>query len=425
MSFPKAHKTTLPNGVRILVVPVKNNPTVTVQVFVATGARAEEKKLNGISHFLEHMCFKGTTRRPSAKIISTELEALGASNNAFTSEEMTSYYAKARVEHFDKILDVIADLYLDPLLPAADLERERGVIIEEINMYEDLPQRTVHDLMDKLMYGDQPAGRTILGPKENIKRFSRADFVKYRTANYVTSQTVVVIAGGIEAQRALTEAKKYFGKIKKSKRASYPKTRESQSKPDALFHEKKTGQTHMVIGFRAYALNDKRLPAASVLAAVLGNGMSSRLFQKLRDELGVCYYAKATHLTSTDSGQFKIFTGVDSTRVEEIVGVIMEEVRKVRDIEVPKEEVEKAKEILIGDIEMELESSDAFALWYGGEETLRGKTETPEQVIAKIRKVTAKEVQKIARDLFQDKKLNLALIGPKTNEGKLKKLLKI
>ncbi len=422
MSFPKAYKTKLQNGLRILIVPVKNNPTVTVQVFVEAGSRYEEKRLNGMSHFLEHMCFKGTQKRPSAKHISTELEALGASNNAFTSEEMTSYYAKARTKHFTHILDVIADLYMDPQLPAPELERERGVIIEEINMCEDQPQRTVHDLLDMVMYGDQPAGRTVLGPKENIKRFSRMDFVRYRKAHYVASKTVVVISGGIELTKTLSAAKKYFEKIPKGKRIESKPTKEVQKNPQVHVYQKKTGQTHLAFGFRAYPMNDKRSVVASVLAAVLGNGMSSRLFQKLREELGVCYYAKAAHSPSTDVGVFKIYTGVDSTRVKEIVRVIMEEVKKLREELVSRGELAKAKEILIGDVEMELESSDAFAMWYGVEETLRHKTETPEEVIKKIRGVSAKDLMRVAREMFVPEKTNLAAIGPEKVSG-LEKLL--
>ncbi len=423
MSFPKAQKKTLKNGLRVIAVPMKNAPTVTVQVFVEVGAHYEEKRLNGLSHFLEHMMFKGTPKRPTAHIITTELDSLGAQNNAYTGDVMTSYYAKGRSEHFEKLFDIVADLFLNPLLPAVELEKERGVIIEEINMYEDMPQRKVHDVLEALLYDDQAAGRPIIGPKENIRRFTRNDFVKYRKAHYVPSKTIVVVAGGVSAPKIFATSKKYFEKVPAGRRIVKPKIKEVQKQPEVLHQEKKTGQSHLAFGFRGFGAGDSRIASATVLAAVLGKGMSSRLFQKLREEMGVCYYARSGFDTSTDVGAFKITAGVDTSRLKEVVAVIMEEVRKILKEGVSKEELAKAKEMIIGSIEMGLESSDAFAEWYGGDEILRKKLETPEQAIAHIRKVTLKDVHKVAQDLFKEKGTNLAIIGPKTDTVALKKLL--
>ncbi|MHB1330900.1 MAG: M16 family metallopeptidase, partial [Minisyncoccota bacterium] len=189
----KYKKTTLQNGLRIIHVPSKGNPSVTVMALVETGSNYEEKSQNGLSHFLEHMMFKGTTRRPTSLDISRELDSLGAQSNAFTSNEMTGYYAKAEKKHFKELLDIISDLYLNPTLPPAELEKERGVILQEISMYEDLPQHKVWDVFGELVYGDSPAGRTILGPSLNIKKFKRDDFQDYRKVHYVAKKTIIVI----------------------------------------------------------------------------------------------------------------------------------------------------------------------------------------------------------------------------------------
>ncbi|HXK40365.1 MAG TPA: pitrilysin family protein [Candidatus Paceibacterota bacterium] len=424
MSYPIPKRTVLRNGIRLLTIPMRGVPTVTAMVLVEAGSRYESAKDNGLSHFLEHMCFKGTTRRPSAKLIAIELETLGAEYNAFTGEEFTGYWAKARIKHFTDILDVVADLYLDPLLPQKELEKERGVIIEEINMYEDLPQVRVQWLLDELMYDGQPAGRPIVGPKENILRFMRRDFARYRTAHYTGTKTAVIIAGGLSNREMTTAAEAAFAGAPKGKRALRATTKERQAAPAFRQKERQTDQTHFVIGFRSYALSDKRQSAARLLAGVLGKGMSSRLFHRLREEMGVCYYIKATQESMTDTGVLKIFAGVNTRRVEEVIGVIMEELRAIRDTEVPKGELERVKEMIIGAIALGLETSDQVADWYH-EEILRQPLETPAEAIRKIRVVTAKDVQKAARDIFVDPKLNLALIGPKRDLGKLKKTARI
>src|SRR3989304_572113 len=203
-------KTTLSNGLRIITVPVKNNPAVTVLVMVETGSNYETKTENGLSHFLEHMCFKGTTKRPKVADIAKELDGLGAQNNAFTSHEFTAYYANAAKQYFSKLLEIVSDLYLNPTLPVDDIEKERGVILEEISMYEDLPQRKVGYVLAELMYGDVPAGRSTLGPRENIKKFRRQDFVDYRNKHYVASKTIIIVAGGVSGKGGVNKRTKKF-----------------------------------------------------------------------------------------------------------------------------------------------------------------------------------------------------------------------
>ncbi len=419
----KYKKTTLPNGLRVISVPTQGNPAVMVLVMVETGSNYETREQNGLSHFLEHMCFKGTTMRPKAKDISKELDSLGAQNNAFTGNEYTGYYAKAAKRHFTKLFEIISDLYLNPTLPAEDLEKERGVILEEIAMYEDLPQRYVWQVLEELLYGDTPAGRPIIGPRANIKKFGRQEFVDYRNAHYVAPKTIVVVAGDVSEQAVLAETKKHFKDIPKGKRLSKLPVKEKQSNPGLKIHKKKTDQCHMVMAFRTYGAKDKRSAATSILAEILGKGMSSRLFTRLRDDMGACYYVRAGHDQCTDHGVFTIATGINVSRTNEVVKVLLEECKKLATIPVQKEELDKAKEHHVGHLYMNLETTDSLAEFYAGEEVATGKLKTPQEIEAEIRKVSAQDLMKIAKKIFTNGNLNLAIVGNIKDDKKLKKVL--
>jgi len=404
-------KKTLKNGLRIITVPVKGNSTVTVMAFVETGSNYETKKINGLSHFLEHMFFKGTETRTSHEV-SEELDGVGAVNNAFTGDEYTAYWAKAHSKHLPKILDVISDMYLNSTFPREELEKERGVIIEEINMYEDLPQRKVWDVLQEAMYGDgQPAGRTIIGPKENIKKFKRSDFVNYRKSHYVAGKTIVVVAGKINEKEVQKEVAKAFKNIATSKGGTKQKVKEIQSKPIAKVFKKKTDQTHFVLGFRGYDAKDERQAAVEVLAAVLGKGMSSRLFRKMREELGICYYVRASHDSATDHGLFSVSAGVANNRFDEAIKAIIGLLKEAKEDLVSEKELKKAKEYLLGSTALSLEASDAWAQFYAFQEVLAGKMKTLPEITKEIKEVTADDIQKIAIDLFVPEKANLAVVG--------------
>lgn len=394
-----------------------------VLVVVETGSNYETKAENGLSHFLEHMCFKGTTKRPGVSLIARELDGLGAQNNAFTSNELTGYYAKAAKRHFSKLLEIISDIYLNPTLPAEDLEKERGVILEEINMYEDLPQKKVGALVSELMYGDVPAGRSTLGTRENIKKFKRRDFVDYRSKHYVASKTMVIVAGDISENEVDKEIRKYFRDIPEGGKSPKSKIKEIQKAPGLKIHQKKTDQTHMVMAFRAYRAGDKRIPALSVLAEILGKGMSSRLFTKLRDEMGACYYVHAEHDEGTDHGIFAISTGINVSRIKEVTKVLLEECGKLAKVPVSGEELQKAKEHHIGNLYLNLETTDSIAEFYAHQEVTTGKPKNPQELERAIRRVTAKEVMKVARDIFRDNKLNLAVVGNVPRPIEVKKVL--
>ena len=405
------HKKVLKNGLRIITVPMKDNPTVTVLVMVEAGSKYEKKEQAGISHFLEHMCFKGTEKRPQAIKISEELDSIGAQHNAFTGQEYTGYYAKAHPKHLDTILDVVSDIYQNPVLDPTEIQKEKGVIIEEINMYRDMPQHHVHSLMMELLYGEQPAGRDIAGTKETVSATTREDFIQYRAKHYVAEATTVIVSGNIDTKEINKSVEKAFRDIPTRKKVGKEKVSEKQTAPQIFVHNKKGEQTHLVLACRGYDAYDKRLPAVKVLRTILGGGMSSRLFHKLRNEMGVCYYVSAHHTAFTDHGFFDISIGVDNTRVHEVIKVVLAECKRLTENLVEKTELQKAKEYIAGGLYLGLESSDSLAEYYGFQEIMRKDLKKPEEVIDDLKKVTAQDVQKVAKDIFQDKNLNLAIIG--------------
>lgn len=420
----KAKKKTLKNGLRVVTVPMKDNPTVTVLVLVGTGSDYESKDINGISHFLEHMCFKGTTKRPTAQSISYELDALGSQYNAFTDHEMTGYYAKADAKKFKQIFDVVSDVYLNSTFPETEIEKEKGVIIEEINMYEDMPQRHVQELFDKALYGDQPAGWGIAGPKENITKMNRDDFVKYKNAHYVAGSTVIVVAGNITTEQVDAEVKKYFGDVSTGVKGKKKKTVDKQNQPNALLKYKETDQTHFVLGVRTFDMFDVRNPILSVLSSILGIGMSSRLFIKLREEMGVAYYVRSHNDASLDRGVFQISAGVNNARTKEVITEILKECTKLKTELVSDIELKKVKSFLSGNMKMSLEATDDIANYYGTQELLRGEMKTIDEKIKAIEKVTAADIKKMAQKIFVDKNLTLAMIGPDKDAKSFIDLLK-
>ncbi len=419
----KPKKTTLSNGLRIVTVPMKDNPTVTVLVLVGTGSDYEDKKVGGISHFLEHMCFKGTVARPTAQAISHELDALGCQYNAFTDHEMTGYYAKADSKHFKKIFEIISDIYLNSTFPESEMEKEKGVIVEEINMYEDMPHRHVQDLFQELLYGDQPAGRNIAGTRENVRGMKRDDFVKYKKEHYVASATTIVVAGNIDTKSVLQEAKKHFKDVHTGKKNSKTKTKISQKTPQVLLKYKESDQTHFVLGVRSFDMFNKQNAILSALGGILGMGMSSRLFIKLREEMGVAYYVRAGNDTSLDHGAFQISAGVTNTRSEEVIKEILKECTRLKDELVTEAELAKVKSFIIGNSKLSLESSDDIANFYGGQEILKKDMKTIEEKARELNKVTAFDIQQMARKIFVTKNLNLAIIGPFANKAKFEKIL--
>ena len=415
----------LKNGMKIIVVPMKGNPTATVFVLVEAGSKYEKKENNGISHFLEHVCFKGTIKRPKASDISKELDGIGAHYNAFTSQEYTGYYAKADYKSFDKILDVISDMYINPTFPEGEIEKEKGVIIEEINMHLDLPQHIVVNEFNKLLYGDKPAGWDIAGPKENIQKMRRQDFIDYRNKHYVSSATTVIVAGKIDEKEVFKKVSNAFRDIGKWKKEGKEKVIENQKQPQATVYFKDTDQTHIVLGVRTFNTYNKYNSIIRLIEAILSGGMSSRLFQKMRDEMGICYYVRADNEALTDHGVFAVSAGLDSKRVKEGIVAILNELKKIKTEIISKEELDKAKQYLIGNLYLGLESSDSLATFYGYQEVLRKDLKKPEDVVKEIKAVTAEEIKFVAERIFKNEGLNLSIIGKFKDKKEFLEILKL
>ncbi len=416
-------KHVLQNGLRIVFAPMPKSLTTTFLVLVEAGSKYETKHNNGVSHFLEHLCFKGTKKRPTALIITSELESVGSVYNAFTGHEATGYFAKVRQEKVDTILDIIADIYVNPVFDAKEIEKEKGVVIEELNMYEDMPMRKVGDLFTGLLYGDQPAGWDIGGTKEVIRKLTREDIVKYRSQHYVAKATTVVVAGSFNEKKIFTNIKKAFADIPTAKKFSKVPTRDTQRAPKILLHHKASDQTHMVLGFRAFDMFDDRRYTLEVLCDILGGGMSSRLFQRVREEMGAAYYVRAGADFFTDHGFFAVSAGLDNTRAKEVISAILEELKNIATTKVNMDELRRAKNHLTGTMMIGLESSDEIAGFYGNQELFHKKLAGPKDIAAKIEAVTAEDILKVAREIIVRTHLNLAMIGPATNAKEFETLL--
>ncbi len=404
---------TLKNGLRIITVPMKDNPTVTVLTLVGTGSDYETKDLGGISHFLEHMCFKGTIKRPTSSIISHELDSLGCEYNAFTDHEMTGYYAKGDSKHFKKLLDVVGDIYLNSTFPEPDIEKEKGVIVEEINMYEDMPQRHVYDLFDELVYGDTAAGRNIAGTHATVRSMAKPDFIKYKTAQYTAPNTIVVIAGNIDSKIANKEVEKMFANLT-NKNPNKKEKSIIQNGPNFKIKNKKTDQVHLMLGLKSYDRKNPKNKTLRMLSSVLGGGMSSRLFNKLREEMGVCYYVGSHISTRSDSGMFSINAGVTTDRTEEVIKVLLTELKKFTTELVTDKELKKVQNFLIGNMKLGLESSDDIASFYGTQILLKGEIKTMKDKEKEILSVTAKDIMKIAKEIVKTESLRMAIVGPES-----------
>jgi predicted Zn-dependent peptidase len=420
-------KTILKNGLRIITAPMKDTSTVTVIVTAGVGSKYEAKNVNGISHFLEHMFFKGTKKRPRTKDISEALDSVGGEFNAFTGKEQTAYYAKVDAKHFDLALDVVSDIYLNSKIEEKEIERERGVIIQEMKMYEDTPIAIIGELFENLLYGDQPAGWEIIGSEENIKKIKRGDFLNHLKNFYTASNTVVCVAGDFEEKKAIGEIEKIFKKIENGKNAGKQKTIEKQSAPQIRIKKKKTDQAHIILGFRAYDLFHPDRYALTLLANILGGSMSSRLFLSVRERLGLAYYINASYENYSDTGYLGVKMGVDidPKKIEKALQTVLKEIRKMRDKKVSDKELKKAKDNLKGRMALTLESSDEVASFLVSQELARKKIMRPYEITDQIDRVNSKDITRVAKDIFKKEKMNLAMIGPEDDKRILEKILKV
>jgi predicted Zn-dependent peptidase len=418
-------KTTLKNGLRVLAIPMPNTKTVTVLILVGTGSKYETKEINGISHFLEHMFFKGTEKRPTSEEIVKDMDRIGGEYNAFTSKETTGYFAKVDAKHLDLALNWISDIFLNSKFDEAEIEKEKNVILEEINMYYDLPMHYIGILWEQLLYGDQPAGWPVWGNKEVISNLKRDNFLQYLKFHYSANNSLVCVAGNFNEANIVQEIEKYFSRLNGRDFKNKEKVKEKQDKAKLLVYVKKTDQTHLCLGVRGYNLFHPDRYVLSVLGVILGGFMSSRLFQEVREKKGLAYYIRTSVETNADTGYLVTQAGVSNDKAEESIQTILKEYKKIKEQKITAEELARAKEHLKGNMLLNLETSDEMASFIGAQEIIKKEILTPEEIFNKIDKVSIDDIKRVAQDIFKLNQLNLALIGPFEDKKIFEGLLRI
>ncbi|MDP3093194.1 MAG: pitrilysin family protein [bacterium] len=414
----------LPNGLRVLFYPMKSTEAATILFLARAGSKYETKDLNGISHLLEHLLFRGTRKWPKPTSISQELDQIGGFYNAFTDKEILGIVIKVGTENFSLAVDILADMVISPLFKEDGIAKEKKVVVEEINMREDDSQTLVLDLWEKLLYGDQPAGWLTIGTKETVGLISRKDLFRHLRDSFVAKNSTVVVAGNLKEDEVRRGIEKRFSVLDKTRGKEKLSAKENQKESEVLLHYKKTDQTHLCLGVRTVdAFSPKKYPLA-VISALLGGMMSSRLFVEVREKRGLAYYLRTFSEHYTDTGYLVTHAGLNNEKVLEAVKIICRQYQKLKTEKISGQELTKIKENLRGRLKLGLETSDDFASFYGLQEILGGEVLSPDQKWQKIAKITPDDILKVAREFFQPQKLNLALIGPCKDKEKILRVLK-
>jgi len=405
--------------------PLSGTETITALVVIKTGSKYESRRENGLSHFLEHMFFKGTSKRPTALSLAAELDGVGGEYNAFTSKEYTGYWIKVSGDKTEIALEIVSDMLLNSKFEAEEIEREKGVIIEEINMYEDNPLMKIEDVFETCLYGDTPAGWDVAGTVANVKSFKRQDFMNYFTRQYGASSATLILSGNVP-KNADALVKKYFLNFTKNTWKDKVKVKENQKNPAVLSVHKKTDQVTLALGVRTQAIGHKEEFTIKLLSIILGGSMSSRLFSEVRERRGLAYSVRTSTEFYSDSGYLATTAGIKLGHEEEVVNIIINEYKRISEELVPDEELKRAKDMIRGRLAISLEASDDLANWYGRQAILRKKYLSPADYIKEIEKIKPADLRRVAKKIFIVKNLNLALIGPLTSkkEASLKKALK-
>jgi len=433
----------LPNGIKVITSNIRGTRTATVLIIVATGSKYENQKNSGISHFLEHMFFKGTKNRTTALAISSELDSIGAEFNAFTGKEYTGYWVKVDVEKIEKAVSILSDMLLNSLFSIEEIERERGVIIEEYNMYADNPMMHIEDVFENCLYGNTPAGWDTIGTKEVIKKVKRSDFVSYFESQYGPKNINICVAGNIKnEEKIIPLLKKYFQSTDFNKRGSGFKEKikviETQKKPQILVESKKTDQAHFSMGVRSFGYLSSEKIILKIISIILGGSMSSRLFVNLRERNGLAYYVRTDSEIYTDSGYLTTRAGVPVEKLDQAIEIVLQEYRKLKKEKINHEELQRAKDMIAGRMAIQMESSDNVANWLGRQAaltmTIKRKDKkiidnhdikTTDDYLHEIKSIKSEDIQRVAQQIFIDQNLNLAVIGPYKNKNKFIKILKL
>jgi predicted Zn-dependent peptidase len=411
----------LDNGLRVITADLPHAQSVTCMVMIAAGSRYETAETNGIAHFAEHMFFKGTERRPNARAISMEIDAVGGEFNAFTGKESTAYFVRCAAEHRDVALDVLVDMLRHSRFDGEEIEREKGVIVEEMNMYFDTPRDFIGGVYEELLYGDQPLGWDILGRKETVRAATRETFLSYLGRWYHPERMVVGIAGRI-GDDAVERVSALLGDMP-TEETGTPDPLRPQADGRVKLFTKASDQAHVILGVPSYPLDHPDRYALQMVATVLGGGMSSRLFTEVRERRGLAYYVYGLNHSYTDAGSLYSQAGVDIERIDDAVGTIAGELRGIAESPVPADELEKARNFAKGRFVLQLESPQGLIMFGLRKEVLERRMPDPDEVIAGVDAVTAEDVQRVAQDVIADDRLRLAVIGPFDDVERFEKLL--
>ena len=428
------HRLNLASGITLLTVPMAGVASLTLLVMVRTGSRDEPEKLAGISHFLEHMVFKGTQKYPTAYEVTSAIDSIGGEFNAYTSKEFTGFYIKLAASHFQRGAELLSEILVRPRLAASDISKEKGVIIEEINMYDDLPPKKVADVYERLIYGDTNLGRETIGSRSSVRAITREDLLTYLRQRYTSGRLVIGVVGGMKnaglRQSAIRDSiDQAFAGLPRGKDGWGKPVILRQAKPAVSFFEKQTGQSHFILGVRTFPRGHKDRYALGVLSVILGGSASSRLFTEIREKRGLAYYVKADVDTYFDGGDLSVSAGVDTNQIDTALRLVIEQFRNVSrktgEGSITDEEVTRAKEFLKGRFILELEDSHDLADLFVRRFLLERKILTPTQYLSRISAVTREDLVRVARTIFTEKHLNLAIVGPytKTHRQRFLKLL--
>lgn len=421
----------LKNGTTLITVPIKGTEATTVLCMFPVGSRYETEKISGASHFVEHLMFKGTTKRPTSQEITRTLDAVGAQYNAFTAKEYTGYYVKIAGKKQEVAFDILSDIIFNSQFKIDEVEKEKGAIVEELRMYNDNPLMDIDDIFECLLFKGNELGWHIGGTEETVRGVSRDELWEYYQKHYSAKNMVLVIAGDVEKKK-MGKMADYFASQPSPEGATGLSYYKKEFTPFALpvakrplvdrvvVKEKKVDQTQLILGFPGLRHNHPDRFAAGVLAAILGGGMSSRLFSEVREKRGLAYMVRALTTAYRDTGVLYIKAGLDPARLPEAVKVINEELQKITEEPVLEKELEDAKNYLIGHMALDLEDSFNQASWYAEKFLFAPKIETYEQVVKQVKKVTVKQVQRVAKELIKFDQMYLAAIGSFTKEAFLK-----
>jgi predicted Zn-dependent peptidase len=414
--------TRLENGLTVATAEMPHMASVSVGIWVGVGGRCEEEAVSGISHFIEHLLFKGTRRR-SAREISQAVEGIGGYLNAYTSEEHTCFYARARHDRFDDLLDVLADMFLHSTFDPAEIAKEREVIKEELAMYLDQPQQYVQELLNATLWPGQPLGRSITGTEKTLDAISRRRLLDFQRKNYNAPATLVAAAGRLTHRQAVQAARRYAGEFHGGSRCGFPPAVAAQTRPAVRLCRKKTEQTQIAFGMRGCSRHHRSRFALRVLNAVLGENMSSRLFQTVREDRGLAYSIYSANSHFDDTGDLVISAGLDLANLEKTLGIILRELKRLREEPVPAAELRRARDYLVGQLDLSLESTENQMMWLGEQWLGYGKIIRPESVKQRWNQVGAAEVRAAAREFIRPEQFNLALVSPLKSARRIEKRL--